>query len=392
MASTTFVQVLYCLVPILPLLCFVALSAFTLVSQCVGNKVQISRFVAFPVKVLFILLSAAYACQLWLLSRTYWRLHQDILPSDQFLYSAGSIAVFLVVGAASDRPWYGYAWTSVAAIILEILLLGSTQNATELGLYLRVAQVSILAFTLTLSLSALLHRTLPRDEEEQPLLSNGSNKKNEGNGTAARRGSGTDEDDELETEGMIDKQIYPVELSCANRSPDSSRDAFMKKKQAERLASSGSWWGYIKPYGIFWPYLLPRRNAKMQFCFVVMMCSLVLDRILKVLLPRQVGIVTSRLSDSQITGQAPYTEIIIWLLLSWINSPSGFSLVDSMASNRFQEYLNAQLTSASLHHVLHLSMDFHDDADSQEVMLAVRQGSAVTRWVMQSYQGLRSSS
>lgn len=144
------------------------------------------------------------------------------------------------------------------------------------------------------------------------------------------------------------------------------------------MKASGGLWHYIKPYKIFLPYLVPRRSLTNQLCLVVMLGGLVKDRILNVLTPRQVGIVTSKLSIAQNTGNVPWMELLIWLLLRWLPSQCAFGFIESVARNRYDVYLQAQLDTAAMDHVLHLSMNFHDDADAQEIKQAVSQGSGVT--------------
>lgn len=94
-----------------------------------------------------------------------------------------------------------------------------------------------------------------------------------------------------------------------------------------------------------------------------------LERVLNVLEPRQTGIVARELAASYNSGAIPLNPILIWLLLRYLDTrASPINLIKNMAEMRYNGYLDTRLTIASLDHVLRLSMDFHDDVDSGEIV------------------------
>lgn len=131
-------------------------------------------------------------------------------------------------------------------------------------------------------------------------------------------------------------------------------------------------------YRIFLPYLIPRNNPRVQFYFLIMLLYLAAERAFNVLIPRQMGIVADKLAQSEGTGTAPLKEVSVWLLLKWLDGNNGIYLINQVALRRFQSYSKIRVATAALDHTLNMSMDFHDDADSAEIMAAVRQGDALT--------------
>lgn len=154
----------------------------------------------------------------------------------------------------------------------------------------------------------------------------------------------------------------------------SEDDAEIKRLRAERLEQTGGWWGYLKDFSIFIPYLIPRRDRKVQACIAVSILCLAGNRALNVLIPRQLGIVTDKLLGSE----APYGSLAIWLLLSLLNDEAGLGLIQALVKIPITQFSYRQISNAAFSHVMSLSMDFHSDRDSAEVMKAIEQGGALT--------------
>lgn len=155
---------------------------------------------------------------------------------------------------------------------------------------------------------------------------------------------------------------------------DDEEDAEMKRLRAKRLKETGGWWGYLKDFAIFIPYLIPRRNLKVQFAICVSLLSLAATRVLNILMPRQLGIVT----DQILQRGAPYQALAVWLVLRLLNSPSGVGIVMELSKIPIQQFSYRQISNAAFSHVMGLSMEFHSERDSAEVMKAIEQGEALT--------------
>ncbi|CAM1510207.1 Fc.00g005420.m01.CDS01 [Cosmosporella sp. VM-42] len=156
---------------------------------------------------------------------------------------------------------------------------------------------------------------------------------------------------------------------------DSEDDsASMKKRRAKRLKETGGWWGYLKDFSIFIPFLIPKKDRKVQFCIFLNLLCIAGNRTLYILRPRQLGIVT----DLLLARQAPYKAFAIWLLLSLFSNEGAISLAEELAKIPIKQFSYRQITNAAFNHVMCLPLEFHSERDSAEVMKAIEQGEALS--------------
>jgi ABC-type transport system involved in Fe-S cluster assembly fused permease/ATPase subunit len=155
---------------------------------------------------------------------------------------------------------------------------------------------------------------------------------------------------------------------------DDDEDADMKRLRAKRLKQTGGWWGYLKDFSIFLPFLIPRRDLKVQMALVISLLAMAGTRALNVLDPRQLGIVTDKL----LAHESPYQALAIWLVLKLLHGGAGLCLVQELVKIPIKQFSYRQITNAAFGHVMDLSMEFHSERDSAEVMKAIEQGEALT--------------
>lgn len=165
--------------------------------------------------------------------------------------------------------------------------------------------------------------------------------------------------------------------SCGDDSGDDSDDeddaASIKRRRAKRLQEAGGWLGYLKDFSIFLPYIIPKRDRKVQFSIFLCFVALAGQRALNILIPIQLGIVTNTILDKQ----APYGPLFVWLLLVLLCDDTGLGLLQSLAKIPLKQFSYRQLTNAAFNHVMSLSMEFHSERDSAEVMKAIEQGGSL---------------
>ncbi|KAF2675836.1 ATP-binding cassette-type vacuolar membrane transporter-like protein Hmt1, partial [Lentithecium fluviatile CBS 122367] len=194
------------------------------------------------------------------------------------------------------------------------------------------------------------------DEEEQSLLGTQANGSVTENGNATGYGSieqeTTDDDDEAP---VYDKEI--------------------KEQQAKRLEEQGGWFGYLKSFMIFLPYLWPKDDWKVMFCLFLRLLHLIQGRALNLLEPRQLGIITNKLTMG--SHKMPWLDIGLWTLYRWMNSYSGFGILDNFAETVISNSAFERITILAYKHLMGLSMDFHTSKDSGEVLKAVEQASSL---------------
>ncbi|KAF2201929.1 ATP-binding cassette-type vacuolar membrane transporter-like protein Hmt1 [Delitschia confertaspora ATCC 74209] len=153
------------------------------------------------------------------------------------------------------------------------------------------------------------------------------------------------------------------------------RDKEIKEQQRKRLEEQGGWFGYIKGFAIFLPYLWPKDDWRIMACLAIRCLDVVQGRILNLLTPRQVGIITDHLTNGSHT--MPWKDIGLWTLYSWLGSFAGFGIINSLASTFVQNYSYKRICDLAFNHVMNLSMDFHSNKDSGEVLKSVDQAESL---------------
>ncbi|OBR04201.1 ABC transporter [Colletotrichum higginsianum IMI 349063] len=154
---------------------------------------------------------------------------------------------------------------------------------------------------------------------------------------------------------------------------DSDDDASIKRRRAKRLREKGGWWGYLKDFAIFIPFLVPKKNRKVQISIFLCLLCIAGKRALNILIPRQLGIITDLIMEKKV----PYGALATWLLLSLLSEEAGVGLVEALAKIPVKQFSYRQITNAAFSHVMSLPMEFHSERDSAEVMKAIEQGEAL---------------
>lgn len=149
--------------------------------------------------------------------------------------------------------------------------------------------------------------------------------------------------------------------------------ALIKQRRVQRLKETGGWLAYLKDFSIFFPYLIPRNNRKVQLCFLISLGCIAGNRALNILIPRQLGIVT----DMVLAQQSPSGALAIWLLLTLLDEFRGLGLIQKLANIPIQQFSYREISNAAFKHVMTLSMDFHSDRDAAEVIKAIEQGTTI---------------
>ncbi|KAF1831639.1 hypothetical protein BDW02DRAFT_42073 [Decorospora gaudefroyi] len=200
------------------------------------------------------------------------------------------------------------------------------------------------------------------DEERQSLLGKPTD------GSATQNFNGT--------YGAISQDTSSDDEEAA---PKDDRDKDVKAQQAKRLEEEGGWLGYLKGFAVFLPYLFPKDDWKVMACLGIRLVHMLSERVLNLLTPRQLGIITNKLQHSYETksGVMPWKDIGLWVLFSYINSYAGLGFMDGIADLVISNSAYRRITLLAYKHVLGLSMDFHTSKDSGEVLKAVEQASSL---------------
>ncbi|KAM0187310.1 hypothetical protein ACHAPI_011223 [Fusarium lateritium] len=189
----------------------------------------------------------------------------------------------------------------------------------------------------------------------------------------------------LHTNGDTECPSYGTENTSPNSGYDDADEyslgsdleddvADIKRERAKRLKEKGGWWGYLSDFSIFLPFLIPKKDRKVQLCIFVCLLCIVATRAFNVLLPRQLGIV----ADQLLAKQNPFKALVVWLLLSLVSHDVVIGAIEGLAKIPIKQFSYRSLTNAAFNHVLSLPMEFHSERDSAEVMKAIEQGEALT--------------
>ncbi|RAL17535.1 ABC transporter ATP-binding protein [Aspergillus homomorphus CBS 101889] len=157
----------------------------------------------------------------------------------------------------------------------------------------------------------------------------------------------------------------------SDSSDDESED---EGAHTSNIRKTDGWMAYIQDFKVFLPFLISRRDYKVQACLLVCILCLVADRVLNIVVPRQLGVI----ADKLFARELPYADLGIYLALNLLHNQSGLEMIVSLAKIPLKQFSYRQLTNAAFNHVLNLGMDFHSDRDSAEVMKALEQGESLT--------------
>jgi ABC-type transport system involved in Fe-S cluster assembly fused permease/ATPase subunit len=244
----------------------------------------------------------------------------------------------------------------------------------------------LVSFYLIFSLERLYKgRSSRRDEldENAPLLVNGHANGNghvHGNGSiqnghARGSGSGTG----TPQNGLADGTTHRLTNAAddTNRSMDEN-PAFYKPT----TAPNRTWWEYLKGYSLFFPYLWPSKSFRLKVVVVICFCIVILQRMVNLAVPIQLGKVTTELSKGD--GNMPWLSISLLIGFKFLQGTSGIlGAVRSVLWIPISQYSYKALSTASFEHVHSLSLDFHLGKRTGEVLSALSKGNAINNFLEQ---------
>lgn len=152
-----------------------------------------------------------------------------------------------------------------------------------------------------------------------------------------------------------------------------------------------TWLEYLRGYSIFFPYMWPAKQPKLQFVIVLCFILLVLQRWVNIMVPYQIGLVTNQLTEKHKSGSEeantlpmPWTSLGLLILYKLLQGPSG--LLGSWRSMLWipvSQHAYRALTTSAFEHVHSLSLDFHLGKRTGEVLSALNKGASVNSFLEQ---------
>ncbi|KAJ5748841.1 uncharacterized protein N7511_010537 [Penicillium nucicola] len=287
----------------------------------------------------------------------------DLDRSQSFLvHMTSQAAVWSAVWLRQDNPSkYELAGASVVTAgfeipLLVIALFHKSRHWEPIAQIvfsaIRLSLLILVAITLLLEIRQRKKKVL---DESRPFL----------NGTQSTYGA-------VNSPDLDDSSALSDSESDSDKNQN-TRAARVKRLRKERLHSLGGWWNYLKDFSIFLPYLVPRNNPKVQLCIAISVVCIGFHRALNILVPQQLADVT----DSIFAHETPYASLGKWALLQVIGGGAGLGLIEALVKIPIRQFSYRQITNAAFSHVMNLSMDFHIENDSAEVMKSIDQGAAL---------------
>jgi hypothetical protein len=150
-------------------------------------------------------------------------------------------------------------------------------------------------------------------------------------------------------------------------------------------APSRSWWEYLKGYRVFFPYLWPSKDRRLQIVVLVCFVIVILQRYVNLMVPDLIGRIVDNLAGEG-TGKpsSPWIAILIFISFRFIQGNNG--LLGAIRSTLWipvSQYSYRELSVAAFEHVHSLSLDFHLGKKTGEVLSALGKGSSINTFLEQ---------
>lgn len=195
-----------------------------------------------------------------------------------------------------------------------------------------------------------------------------------------------------ETTGLLNGS--QAENGTANGHPYGSVSPLQKDAHSEpppagwsrpTTSPSKSWWEYIRGYSLFFPYLWPAKSRHLQIVVILCFGLVTLQRVINVLVPSQVGVITDILSgENGPTWKVPWGPICLFVLYRVLQGGTG--LLGALRSTLWipiGQYSYKELSTAAFEHVHSLSLDFHLGKRTGEVLSALSKGNSINTFLEQ---------
>ncbi|KAH6648571.1 hypothetical protein BKA67DRAFT_522831 [Truncatella angustata] len=231
-----------------------------------------------------------------------------------------------------------------------------------------IRYVIVLAVILVYFLGRQKYRPDGTDEETSPLLPK-TGQRTENVDETADSGYGTGNNSENDT----DATNSPTDPE----SPWERRQRLAREQMEKRLKSEGSWIAYAKGFSIFFPYIWPVHNRRLQISAGLVGVCLIAGNALNVLIPRQMGILLDALNGE--SDRNPWIEVLVFAALRLAASEAGINLIRSILWLPVEYYGEEAISVAAYNHVMNLSADFHDSKSSSDLIVAISHGTAISR-------------
>ena len=171
---------------------------------------------------------------------------------------------------------------------------------------------------------------------------------------------------EDETQPLLTSETSTTKPDTSNKTEELSED------EVDRLhIRNRPLWEYVASFRMFLPYMYPT-SRRLQLYFGAMCASSILTRIFNVALPLSLGMVINGLGET-----VPWKALAIYVLLRFLLSYSGLSLIQSWFKWQINVDLVVALQRHCYDHIMNLSAEFHDSKKTSVIWQVMQQGQDV---------------
>jgi ABC-type transport system involved in Fe-S cluster assembly fused permease/ATPase subunit len=123
--------------------------------------------------------------------------------------------------------------------------------------------------------------------------------------------------------------------------------------------------------------LWPRDDIKIQFAYLTLFSFVLLERAMFILSSRQLGFILEKLSIDHTV--VPWFDVFLWIIYSLLSSWNGNRAVQRIARTMIDNYSDARMYYLTFTHFMSLSMDFHTNKKTGEVVESFRSYRTLNR-------------
>ncbi|KAJ5766736.1 uncharacterized protein N7511_004352 [Penicillium nucicola] len=179
--------------------------------------------------------------------------------------------------------------------------------------------------------------------------------------------------------GLVNGPVYGSTSGTARPAEPKSQNSWARPE----VLPSRSYVEYLSGFSRFFPYMWPSEFPRLQAVAVICFLLVILQRVLNVWIPIQIGTITTSLANQQDGNgfQPPWFEISMYVFYRWLHENLG-----SLRSGLWipiSQYSYLRLSTAGFEHVHSLSLDFHLEKQTGELLSALNKGKSINSFLEQ---------
>ena len=182
-----------------------------------------------------------------------------------------------------------------------------------------------------------------------------------------------------------------IEVTCSELFEPGDDDAEQSKKDRlkedhlQQLKNSNSWINYINRFSVFVPIIWPTGQTRVQLSILGVVICLSADRVLNLLIPRQLGIVIDLLSNTLVNQASfPGMQLVLYCLYRFLASYNTIGELEAILWLPFEQHATRAIKAAAHTKVMALSRDFQTQKSSGEIIKSIDQGMNVI-WLFKRF-------